>query len=249
MNIQEFEIKDLSLHKYIDRNPLPTQEQYEAMFDSISKVGQLVPIWINKTTKNGKIIHEVFDGRHRIKALKELNRNKVTGLVFENLPDDEIIRKIEGSEMRRHDSASQLAIKAWYDYIDPNSEVKTLAEAARKHGASLANIKRANKIGNVNQPGSKRRYYARRDILDLIYNGGAFPISDRITTTSLATIENWLAKNSLVPQDVGMEFKIRKNLTEDEEELVDKYYQAIISESDLMIQALTERLYAYLKGE
>ena len=249
METQEFDIESLNFHRYIDKNPIPTPAQYDALYESIEQAGQLVPIWINRKTNGEEVVYEVFDGRHRTKVLRELGREKVLALVYDNLSDKEVLQKIEGSEMRRHDSASQLAIKAWYDYIDPNSDIKTMIEAAKKHGASVANVKRANKIGSPNVPGSKRKYYARRDILDLIYAGGSFRTSDRTTTTSLATIENWLAQNSIIPPDDSKDIKIRDELTEDEEDIVDGYYQAIIRESELVKKTLVNKLYVHLKGE
>jgi hypothetical protein len=81
----------------------------------------------------------------------------------------------------------------------------------------------------------------------MLYAGGSFPLSTKVNTISLAAIENWLSENTLLPKPKNRPVETRKELTEDEEELVDMYDEVISKESVIVQEALANRLYSRVK--
>ena len=230
MKIQDIKLKQLEIHPLAETTPKYSKIQFQALIDDLELKGQLNPI----TVYNNMIL----DGRHRFLAFKELKKETIKAKVYEKkLTKEEIMNLIESSEMRRHQTPSQLAIMAWYYYTDPNNKV-TMAEAAKKFGASLANIKRANKIGGIG-----KKHFKRPDILDLIYNGNKFQI-EHIKTDSLAAIENYLTKEKNKIKEQYDENKNIDILTENEEELVNEILLKVTDESKRVQRAISKKLFA-----
>jgi predicted GIY-YIG superfamily endonuclease len=137
-----------------------------------------------------------------------------------------------------HETASQLAIRAWYYYIEPTNTC-TMAEAAKKFGASIANIKRANKIG-----GTKSKHFKRPDILDMIFHGEKFTI-EHTKTDSLATIQNFLEQQYLDRKSEETGIKLSEdNLSETEEEFVTAIFLKVSKESIRVQKAIAKRIYS-----
>jgi hypothetical protein len=106
-NIKKISISNLILHKLANEHPEMTEVEFERLKESISEIGQLEPILIYR----GKIV----DGRHRFWAFESLGLNEI--LVKEipaNTPLDTVKEIVFGSEVRRHQTATQKAIKAWW---------------------------------------------------------------------------------------------------------------------------------------
>jgi hypothetical protein len=134
---------------------------------------------------------------------------------------------------------SQLAIKSWYYYCNKENKC-TLAEAAAKTGASVANVKRANKIGGV-----KQNQFKRPDILDLLYNGEKFPLDNFMETDSLAAIENFLRKQELSRKEKLTGIAVNKEeLSEAENDIVDSILIKIDGEANRVKKAIASKIYA-----
>jgi len=234
---QTMVIKDLRVHPLAETTPTYTQVQYNALLRDIELNGQQVAAVVYKDF--------IIDGRHRYRALSELEQETIKVTVLpDNTTDAELTRIIHSLETRRHETASQLAIKAWYDYMDPKT-TGTMSSFADKHGASLANINRANKIG-----GTKANQFMRPDILELLFNGEKFPIENYIETDSLTAIESFLRKMQLNRKAklTGMVFDTDA-LSESEQDLVDAAVLKFADESVRVRKALAKRLYSSIPRE
>jgi hypothetical protein len=235
--IQTMNLKTLRVHPLAETTPTYTQAQYNALFRDIELNGQQVAAVVYKDF--------IIDGRHRYRALSELNQETIKVTVLpDNTTDAELTRIIHSLETRRHETASQLAIKAWYDYMDPKT-TGTMSSFADRHGASLANINRANKIG-----GTKAKQFMRPDILELLFNGEKFPIEDHIETDSLAAIENFLRKVQLKRKAklTGVVFDTDA-LSESEKDFVDVIMLKVADESVRVRRVIAKRLYSSIPRE
>jgi hypothetical protein len=126
--------------------------QFDALKNDIKMNGQLVPI----TLYRGKLV----DGRHRLRALKEISALTVDCVSLpNNLTLQEVKSKVLSTEIRRHQSPTQLAIKAYrlWKASDITQEV-----ALTSTGASRTNLKLVNNIVKM----------GRLDIIDLLEMGG-----------------------------------------------------------------------------
>ena len=236
-NIVSIELKTLRIHPLAETTPRYSQTQFQALLRDIESNGQQVPVIVYKDF--------IIDGRHRHNALSSLEEKFIKATILpDSTSDSELARMIHSLETRRHETASQLAIKAWYDYMNPETS-GTLAVFADKHGASLANIGRANKIG-----GTKQNQLMRPDILELIFNGEKFQIDDHIETDSLAAIENFLKKQQLNRKKklTGIAFDI-DTLSESEEEMVSAILLKVLDESVRVRKEISKRIYFSIPRE
>jgi ParB-like chromosome segregation protein Spo0J len=162
MNINELEvvtknIEDVELHKLTESHPLMTPLKYEAFKQSIATHGQRVPVLLYR----GKIV----DGRHRLRALMELD---VAVIVCSIIPNNTTLEEVEElvliTEDRRHQTTAQLAISAYYKY---KSGDYTQAQACKLIGCSLTNLKYAIRIEK----------FGREDILKTLRDGYKVDVS------------------------------------------------------------------------
>jgi hypothetical protein len=186
----EIEIKNtamMELHPLTATHPVMNNEQYEAFKLDIAKNGQLQPVLLYK----GKII----DGRHRLKALKELG---VETIITTKLPNNTTLDKVKAivltTEKRRHQSPTQLAIRGYREYKNGMKQ----SDAVAATGCSLANLKHVVALEKL----------GRLDIIDLLEKGGKFDIGNgsyRKFTDSLLGIVQWVKatrpKDEPVPID------------------------------------------------
>ncbi len=159
-------------HKLASMHPLYTDEQFKALKADISEKGQKVAVILYR----GKLV----DGRHRLKAIKELNMKTIKCVELgNNLSIDEVKREISSTEIRRHQSPTQLAIKAnaLYEVSD-----MTLERAAIESQATNKNLKRVRQLLKM----------GRRDIIDSLTAGELIDITPEknypTPTDSLAAI-------------------------------------------------------------
>jgi len=100
-------LEDLSLHKLANEHPEMTEVEFQRLKESIDEIGQLEPI----LTYRGKIV----DGRHRYWAFEALGLSEIlTKEIPSNTPLETVKEIVFGSEVRRHQTATQKAIKAWW---------------------------------------------------------------------------------------------------------------------------------------
>ena len=228
---------DLVLHPEALATPKMSTEQYNALKADIEINGQLDPI----TTYRGKIV----DGRHRWLILQELGIDAIYHKRMANNSTLEQIQALVNSrENRRHESASQLAIRAYRLKVDPDSKFNSFGEASEAVGVPR---KRTGEVKKIIET------YGRKDIIELLFAGEKFNTgTDRIPfwTDSLGTIINWLADNAIV---IGNEINVSKvtpkeELSEEQQLLVNTYLKALDKESELIRETIAKAMYSKLKG-
>lgn len=153
-------IEDLNLHPYTELTPIMDDGQFEALKMDIKENGQLEPIRVCRNL--------VYDGRHRMRALKELNIKKIEALVDNDLIDEEIKTRVMSHENRRHQTPTQIAISAFREYLKQkeDKDVKTSQDkVAKQFGISRKNLAEV-----------KSLHEKRPDIIEDLYNGMKFNI-------------------------------------------------------------------------
>lgn len=180
-------VGEVVLHPLVETHPVMSTEQFEALKKSLEENSQIEPVTIYR----GKVV----DGRHRYKALMELDADVVYATSLPNNTKLQDVQKlVAATETRRHQSATQLAVKA-YDYW---KEYKcTQAEAVKVTGGSLPNLQHVAKIARL----------GRLDVINRLRSGGKVDVSDvkgvAKYTDSLLAIVQMLTKEqtSAVPVD------------------------------------------------
>ena len=148
--------KDMELHEITKTHPIMSAEQYEAFKADIATYGQLQPV----LTYRGRIV----DGRHRLRALTELGIDTIkTERLPNNLTMDQVRVAVYSTEMRRHQTPTMLAVKA-YRLCTTGM---TQPEAAKKVGTNVRGIQRVASIVKM----------GRLDIVELLEVGEKFNIS------------------------------------------------------------------------
>ena len=145
----------MQLHPLTETHPVMSVEQYEAFKLDIAKNGQLQPVIMYR----GKIV----DGRHRLRALKELGVAQVVATsLSNNLTLQEVEAKVVSTEKRRHQSPTQLAIRGYRLY---KGGVKQ-PEAVVATGCSLSNLKLVAALEKL----------GRLDLIEVLEQGGKVDI-------------------------------------------------------------------------
>ena len=222
---------ELALHKVALSTPKMDKQQYDALKADIDSKGQLDPV----TLYRGKIV----DGRHRWLILQDLGVPTIkTESVANNTTLTELQDLVVSKEMRRHETAGQLAIRAYRLSLEDGY---TQASAAKSLGADRKKVGLVKKITTI---------YQRPDIIDGLFNGEKFDVGDSYKpfyTDSLNTIEKWLEQHGVIKttkEVAGLE--PRTELMPDEQLLVNKYVNTILDESVQVRKAVQDTLYARL---
>ena len=155
--MEQIRLDEVSLHKITETHPVMSTEQFEALKNDIAVNGQLQPALVYR----GKIV----DGRHRYRALTQLGQDsiKITRLQ-NNMTLDEVTNLVNSTEMRRHQSPTQLAIKGYRLYKAGNLTQK---EIPSKVGCSLTNLKAVITLES----------FGRLDVIELLEAGGKMNVS------------------------------------------------------------------------
>jgi len=224
-------VNELVLHPLAESTPLMSTEQYEALKTSIEAIGQQDPILVYRM--------KIIDGRHRWLILQELG---ISTIKVDKLPNnttmEELNAVVTAKEVRRHETASQLAIRAYRLSLQDGY---TQLSAANALGANRKRVGEAKKIIET---------YGRGDIIELIHQGKKFNTgSDKVPfyTDSLGTILRWLAEHSRIDTEQAAKVKPREELTEDEMALVNAYFNTLRKESKLVQSELVDMIYASIK--
>ena len=228
--------EDLELHPEALATPKMNSENYEALKRDIEMNGQIDPI----TVYRGKII----DGRHRWLIIQELG---VDVIKYKKMPNNSTLKEIRSMvnsrETRRHESVGQLAIRAYKLKMDPSNKLASFSEAAELIGVPRKRVSEVKRIIEV---------YGRNDIIELLFAGEKFNTGTAqipFWTDSLGTILNWLAEHGTIVGAKQQKASIepRKELTEDEQFLVNSYVNALKKESDLVLEHIAHALYTKVK--
>ena len=113
----------LTLHSAAGETPQLTMEEYFALRGRIKANGQRTPIVITKSA-------QLVDGRHRLMACHDLGLDPVTVVVT----DEEAREVAFDSELRRHQSRSQMAAFTVLFYEDKVRELTAAAAERQKAG-------------------------------------------------------------------------------------------------------------------
>lgn len=150
-------ISEVSLHKLTETHPVMSAEQFEALKSDIEINGQLQPVLVYR----GKIV----DGRHRYKALTLLGEETIkVNRLSNNITLDEVAKLVNSTELRRHQSPTQLAIKGYRLYKQGTLSQK---EITGRCGCSLANLKHVVSLESI----------GRLDVIELLEAGGKMNVS------------------------------------------------------------------------
>ena len=228
--------EELTLHPEALATPRMSDESYDALKRDIEINGQLDPV----TTYRGKIV----DGRHRWLIIQELG---IDFIKYIELPNNTTIaqlrRLVQSKETRRHETAGQLAIRAYRLYEQKDSEFSSMSAAADAVGANRKRVSEIKKIIEM---------YGRTDIINKLFDGEQHNVGTLTIpfwTDSLGTILRWLEEHGTIIDAKQQVAKIepRKELTSDEEKLVNSYVNTLGKESELVRQHVSDRLYGRLK--
>jgi len=226
--------QDVNVHQLANLTPQMTEVEFEALKKSIEVNGQLEPVKMYRG--------EIIDGRHRLKAIKELNIDKIIyENVQSNLSSDDLKELIlKGYENRRHQTPTQKAIFAYKYYIDllKKGEKVSQGEIAEMFGTKRNQISRVKTLNKV--AGSK--------VIDFLFNGGKIKIGDRSTDNLQAIIKYYKVLNDKVFEDsIGNEYR---DITDDELALAKELSEHITSEyNDYIVEEIANKLYSYLKNK
>jgi len=179
MNIQTMNINELTIHELADMNPLMTSTNFNALQLDIEANGQKVPVTVFR--------NKIVDGRHRYTALSNLN---IDTILVEILPNnttlDSIKRNIMSLENRRHQTPTQLAIKA---YRAIQSGVKN-KDAVAAVGCSSTNVKYVVSLGKLK----------RFDLIGLLESGHKIKNHNGKMTDNLMMVQQCCRQNPIWDQ-------------------------------------------------
>lgn len=193
--METMKLSELSLHRITETHPKMNEDQYKAFKADIAN-GQKLPVFVYR----GKIV----DGRHRYRALSELGVDEIKVIhLANNTTMAEIAGLADSTEMRRHQTPTQLAIKGYKLYKLGGLNQKESAAAA---GCSLANLKHIVSLESM----------GRVDLVDWLWIGNKVDVSRdgrfNKMTDSLLAIVTWVKEQKASLAAVQVED------TEDDEE-------------------------------
>ena len=183
-NVRTMQVDQVEIHELAHLTPTMTKEDFTRLKLSIKEHGQENPIMLYR----GKCI----DGRHRVKALRELGIELVT-YESENsqLSIDDVRDKIlHVYENRRHETPTQKAIMAWREYqrLRELGEKIGQGEVADWMGTTIKQLGRAKQLEEV----------AGKDIMELLFQGNRINIGTEAhpnNTDSLSSLINYFKKH------------------------------------------------------
>jgi len=97
----------LVLHDLAKEHPKQTEAEYQRLVESINEMGQIEPVLVYRD--------KIVDGRHRLWAVTELALPTIKIREIPHKTPLETVREmVFSSEVRRHQTPTQKAIKAWW---------------------------------------------------------------------------------------------------------------------------------------
>ncbi len=189
-----------NIHTVAKDNPMMSESQLLALKDSIESIGQSDPIKVWR----GKVV----DGRNRLKALKELGIDTVLLINLPHKAGKEYLQSVaDGSEARRHQTPTQLAVKAFRISKKTGQSLKKCAVIAGVSESSVNIVSAINKI--------------RPDILDILQGGNLYKLSNGYATDSLQSIRKDLKSiseaSSVTKEDIENMIKHAQDVTPEDE--------------------------------
>ncbi len=218
-------LEKLELHKLANEHPKMTEVEFQRLKESIDEIGQLEPILIYR----GKIV----DGRHRFWAFESLGLNEI--LVKEipfSTPIETVKEIVFGSEVRRHQTATQKAIKAWWAVQEDGI---TYREAEVKFMTSRTMISACRYISDTRG----------NDMLQDLYKGVPVTIGVR-KTNSLRTAQSLIKDEEAAAVDAR--FKVETHVSIDRaNEEAKPFLDALSREPLPVVERVAKGAYRLLK--
>ena len=159
--IENIEIRQLKFDEYINQLvPEMTKKEFNDLVANIEMQGQHTPIHINWD-------NTVLDGRHRIKALKELDVSTVKA-IRENLEKDEALKFVRDTAVERRNLTANQKLNIVLSAKDLISDIQERAKEKRRKAMSKAhqnnpNNQKSNSFGSA-EP--KQSEIAKEKVLD-----------------------------------------------------------------------------------
>ncbi len=227
--LTEVDPMGLEIHELAAINPMMPNDQYleftkqfESGFNrNISHV----------VLYKGKVV----DGRHRTRVCKELGIK----LWARNLPGTmsivEVEAFVEGTENRRHQTATQRAIGAYKYYLQKAIEGDPVSQelAATKKLSSRRYLKRASDLADL----------IGADLIDRLHNGEKLKIKNLqtgkpVTTDALLTLANYFTNRNA---ELVATNKVTNELTDDELQLAkDKFSELQLECNQLVLNQISK---------
>lgn len=233
--MERIRLDEITLHRITETHPMMSVEQFDALKSDIELNGQLQPAIVYR----GKIV----DGRHRYKALTQLGKEDIKVVRLQNnLTLDEVTNLVNSTEMRRHQSPTQLAIKGYRLY---KLGKLTQKEVPSKVGCSLTNLKAVISLESL----------GRLDVVELLESGGKFDVSRdsrfHKMTDSLLAITNYVKEEiarieALQIEGDSDEVTIRSKISKEEYTQLQVVDLLMSSWSPEMKKVLVAKIYSSL---
>lgn len=227
-------VADMVLHKITETHPRYTHEQFRALVLDINEDGQKVAVDVYR----GKIV----DGRHRYMALVELGIEYIKCCILANNSTlDSLARSVNSSEVRRHQSPTQLAIKAHKLYIGGLKQPEAIARV----GCSITNLKHIVRLVKL----------GRQDIIDSLEEGGKIDVStdsrySKMTDSLTAIVAFTLAAQECAKDKTDEYYNEgTPKLSSAEYSMIDGVALVTASWNEMMTKNLIARLYKNLEGD
>ena len=228
------EVDNVEIHELAHLTPTMTESNFKSLKLSINDHGQELPIVMYK----GKCI----DGRHRIRALRELGIKHVYYINEDShLSIADLRIKILGVyENRRHETPTQRAIIAYREYnLTKASGDKTgQGSVAETYGTTVKQIGRAKRLHEL----------AGNDIIEMLFNGNKINIGTvqiPNNTDSLDSLIKYFSKRTEMIIEQSEQTGISEDYTDEELLMLDDTINKLQSEYSVrMLRKLNKKIFA-----
>jgi len=183
MKVTDILLNDIEIHKLALSTPKMTNEQYKSLKQDIKDNGQLEPIKMYR----GKVV----DGRHRVLVMKELQADTIKATAIPSTTSiEEVKQMVTSYETRRHQTPTQKAIYALYEYdrLRANGVKESQEAVCARYGTNRKMLSRAKKLSEL----------VSNKVIEHMFNGGKINIgteSKPLMTDSLLSVYNYFKAN------------------------------------------------------
>lgn len=219
MSTVELKVDDIEIHELAHLTPVMTEARYKALKQSLKELGQKLPIIMYR----GKCI----DGRHRVKAFKELGIETIQAKNENSQMSIEDVKEVilNGYEQRRHQTPTQSAIMAYREWlaIKASGEKVSQGVLAEKHGVGLKQVGRVKQLDEL----------AGKQIIELLFQGNKINIGTEVNpnnTDSLYSLINYFSKHREMIVAQTESTKISEDFTDEEMDSLNKTLNKLQSE-------------------
>lgn len=230
-------LADIEVHSMAHLTPTMTQENFNALKLSIQDNGQELPIVLYRGA--------CIDGRHRIKAMRELGMENIKTINEDSTMSlDDIRNKVLNVyECRRHETPTQKAIMAYREW----SRLKSIGE---KIGQGVV----ADMFGTtVKQLGRAKQLHTKAgdEILESLFQGNKLNIgtsNQPMMIDSLSSLINYFNKHTdeiLAQTELT---NISEDFTDEEDNIIELILGDLKAQlSDRMLKRLNSVIYSRLE--